>query len=227
MIKIGKDSIITIRLISFIVFAATLLATFPRSKSLRTSGLSSGLPTLSGQVGLKTTGGLRKGRYETFRKLPFDGMFPCQTTLNKPSLKVNAAEAGAGAGAGTTRKKMADPGENEGTGLGKIFGGLNTRMETAAEQMGEGFSDFLAGMSPRVCSTSMDCRREHALDERVGYECCSYGPINMCCFPRDDDDDWHGGFGRPLLPEYQLVPIPIPVDPQPGAGLDGYPPYRR
>eukprot|EP00465_Bigelowiella_longifila_P014990 CAMPEP_0185266100 /NCGR_PEP_ID=MMETSP1359-20130426/29939_1 /TAXON_ID=552665 /ORGANISM="Bigelowiella longifila, Strain CCMP242" /LENGTH=269 /DNA_ID=CAMNT_0027855747 /DNA_START=65 /DNA_END=874 /DNA_ORIENTATION=+ len=79
-------------------------------------------------------------------------------------------------------------------------------------------ADFFAGLSPKMCSTSMDCRREHAFDDRVGYECCSYGVVNMCCFPPDDDDDdWKGGWGRPLVPELQLVPIPIRKQ-----NLDGY-----
>eukprot|EP00467_Chlorarachnion_reptans_P000080 CAMPEP_0114518570 /NCGR_PEP_ID=MMETSP0109-20121206/18515_1 /TAXON_ID=29199 /ORGANISM="Chlorarachnion reptans, Strain CCCM449" /LENGTH=342 /DNA_ID=CAMNT_0001699201 /DNA_START=46 /DNA_END=1071 /DNA_ORIENTATION=+ len=83
-----------------------------------------------------------------------------------------------------------------------------SKLQQGAANLFDDVVDVLAGMSPKTCSTSLDCRREHAFDERVGYECCSYGIVNLCCFP-PDDDDYGGGFGQPLIPELQMVPIPI------------------
>eukprot|EP00954_Amorphochlora_amoebiformis_P006328 494734-Amorphochlora_amoeboformis.AAC.3 len=102
---------------------------------------------------------------------------------------------------------------------------IESKLEAAKADMSDfrdSVTDVLAGMTPKTCSTSRDCRREHAFDQRVGYECCSYGVVNLCCFPNDDDDSWGGGFGRPLLPEYQLMPIPLRADPTPDQYPGGY-----
>mmetsp|Transcript_13721 Transcript_13721/g.27771 ORF Transcript_13721/g.27771 Transcript_13721/m.27771 type:complete len:230 (+) Transcript_13721:88-777(+) len=88
---------------------------------------------------------------------------------------------------------------------------MNSFLTNAITNSAEAFRDALAGA--KQCSNSQQCRRLHAFDDRVGPECCSFGVVNMCCFASDDDDDFRGGFGRPLPPELQLEPalIPIPV----------------
>jgi len=104
---------------------------------------------------------------------------------------------------------------------------MNSFLTNAITNSAEAFMDVLAGA--KQCSNSQQCRRLHAFDDRVGPECCSFGVVNMCCFGSDDDDDFRGGFGRPLPPELQLEPalIPIPVHnpeqgyPRAGGGYGG------
>jgi len=136
---------------------------------------------------------------------------------------------------GTMRKKS---GESEHQGRMKTGAAPLASITKSVENIADNVVDFFAGLSPKTCSSTRDCLREHAFDERVGYECCSFGVVNMCCFPPDDDDQG-GGFGRPLVPELeaQLIPIPVRNDPVPepfrgpqggyggGGGYGGYPPY--
>eukprot|EP00466_Bigelowiella_natans_P016582 jgi/Bigna1/72368/fgenesh1_pg.19_\ len=142
-------------------------------------------------------GGLGKGRFS--RESRIDA-FPSRVVSVKAGETVR--------GGGTIREKH-DKSIARGFKPANIPDGFAS-ISQSINNVADNTADFFAGLSPKTCSSSMDCRREHAFDNRVGYECCSYGVVNMCCFPpEDDDDDWKGGWGRPLVPELQLVPIPI------------------
>uniref|UniRef100_A0A7S3YQD0 Uncharacterized protein n=1 Tax=Lotharella globosa TaxID=91324 RepID=A0A7S3YQD0_9EUKA len=141
---------------------------------------------------------------------------------------VHAAAGGETVSPGTT-KRAADetsPGSEVDSQVGQgAKGAFLGALSSSADALMQRAQGFLAGFpSPKRCATSMECRRHHAFDETVGYECCGYGVVNLCCFP-PDDDDFGGGFGQPIPPEFQLEPQLIPVR-TPEQEWQGYPPPR-